>query len=48
MRGLVLLSIVNIIDGSRLDFVTEQGVDYGSKLSVQLPDTPIIDGDKIK
>ncbi|XP_001607975.4 leukotriene A-4 hydrolase [Nasonia vitripennis] len=48
VRGLVLLSIINVIDGSRLDYCVEKGVDYGSKLSVQLPDTPIVDGDKIK
>ncbi|XP_058804623.1 leukotriene A-4 hydrolase [Phymastichus coffea] len=48
VRGLVLLSIINVIDGSRLDYCVEKGVDYGSKLSVQLPETPIIDGDKIK
>ncbi|XP_014207128.1 leukotriene A-4 hydrolase [Copidosoma floridanum] len=47
VRGLVILSITNIFDGSRLDYCIEKGVDYGSKLSVELPDDPIIDDGKI-
>ncbi|KAJ8686739.1 hypothetical protein QAD02_022533 [Eretmocerus hayati] len=47
-RGLILLSVVDVIDGSRLDYCVEKGVNYGSRLSIQLPDIPIVDGDKIK
>ncbi|XP_011496958.1 PREDICTED: leukotriene A-4 hydrolase isoform X1 [Ceratosolen solmsi marchali] len=48
VQDLVLLSIINVIDKSRLDYCVEKGVDYGSKLSIKLPTTPIIDCGKIK
>ncbi|XP_014235450.1 leukotriene A-4 hydrolase [Trichogramma pretiosum] len=38
VRGLVILSVVDVSDDSRLDYCVEKGVDYGSRLSIKLPE----------
>ncbi|KAL7288132.1 hypothetical protein TKK_0017795 [Trichogramma kaykai] len=38
VRGLVILSVVDVSNDSRLDYCVEKGVDYGSRLSIKLPE----------